>query len=375
MVLPFLRSLLARPDFGAQWIVFNCGLHDIKTDPTTGRRQVDVAEYVENLRQIVGLIREYCREPVWVATTPVEDARHHQFCPEISRFERDVLAYNEAALGVMSEARVPVIDLHRFTKTLGAELYMDHVHYTEEIRRVQAAWLAGQMERILKTHAVAVPVIEAPMAEVIGARGAIVLLGDSTVADQRPRPLIHGWGEELAALLPGFTIHNFAVSGASTRSYLTLPRYAEAKEIIKADWWLIQFGHNDMKSEDPARYSDPLTDYRTHLRAMIAAARERGATPVLVTSPHRLRFDDAGLPTEELLPYVEATRAVGREDGVAVIDLHAASGAMLRGLGPEKSRWVTATEINDYAHFTQWGARLMALFVARELEPLLVERS
>ena len=372
MVLPFLRSLLARPDFDARWIVFNCGLHDIKTDPATGRRQVDVAEYGQNLRQIVALIREYCREPVWVMTTPVDDARHHEFCPEISRFERDVLVYNEEARRVMTEARVPMIDLHRFTKTLGGELYMDHVHYTEEIRRVQAAWLAGQVEGLLK--AVATPPSASPVAEVAGGKGSIVLLGDSTVADQRPRPLIHGWGEELGAWLPGFAIHNLAVSGASTRSYLTLPRYAEAKE-IKADWWLIQFGHNDMKSEDPARYSDPVTDYRTHLRMMIAAARANGATPVLVTSPHRLKFDDVAMPTEELLPYVEATRIVGQEDGVAVIDLHAASGAMLRGLGPDKSKWITATELGDFAHFTQWGSRLMALFVARELETLRAEAS
>jgi lysophospholipase L1-like esterase len=150
MVLAFLESLLAHPDFEPTWIVFNCGLHDIKTDPATGQRQVDTVDYVSNLGKIISLIRSHQKTPVWITTTPVDDARHHEHCPEVSRFQRDVDTYNALARDIMVEQGVPIFGLHDFTARLEGELYMDHVHYTDQVRQIQAAYLTGQMERLLQ---------------------------------------------------------------------------------------------------------------------------------------------------------------------------------------------------------------------------------
>jgi len=150
MVLAFLKTMLSRPDFRPQWVVFNCGLHDIKTDPATGQRQVDTAEYRENLEKIVALIREQGRTPVWITTTPVDDARHHEHSPEVSRFQKNVYSYNEVAQDVMDKQGVHTFGLHDFTTRIEGELYMDHVHYTDSVRQLQAAYLAGQMECLLK---------------------------------------------------------------------------------------------------------------------------------------------------------------------------------------------------------------------------------
>jgi hypothetical protein len=43
----------------------------------------------------------------------------------------------------MTAARVPLVDLHGFTANLGPELYCDHVHFVDAVRRQQAAFLAG----------------------------------------------------------------------------------------------------------------------------------------------------------------------------------------------------------------------------------------
>lgn len=152
MVLAFLETLLARPDFRAQWIVFNCGLHDIKTDPSTGLRQVDTVDYTDNLGKIINLILAHKKFPVWITTTPVDDAQHHQHCPEVSRFQKDVDTYNALAQNIMVEHSVPVFDLHGFTARVEEELYMDHVHYTDHVRKLQAAYLTGQMERLLQSR-------------------------------------------------------------------------------------------------------------------------------------------------------------------------------------------------------------------------------
>lgn len=151
MVYAFLQTMLPRSEFSSQWIVFNCGLHDIKTDPASGQRQVEPDDYARNLDGIIGLIRAHYKAPVWISTTPVDDARHREHCPEVSRFQKDVDTYNELARQVMEAQGVPAFGLHDFTTRLEGELYMDHVHYTDSIRQLQAAYLAGQMERLLDT--------------------------------------------------------------------------------------------------------------------------------------------------------------------------------------------------------------------------------
>lgn len=43
----------------------------------------------------------------------------------------------------MADAGVPTVDLHTFTADLGPDLFCDHVHFTEPVRRLQAAFIAG----------------------------------------------------------------------------------------------------------------------------------------------------------------------------------------------------------------------------------------
>jgi len=119
----------------------NCGLHDIKTNPATGAKQVPLDQYRTNLRAIVALLGA---KLIWIRTTPC-DERVHNARPgmEFFRYAADGLTYNQAADEIMAAADVPVIDLYTFTVNLGPELYCDHVHFHEAIREKQAAFIAG----------------------------------------------------------------------------------------------------------------------------------------------------------------------------------------------------------------------------------------
>ena len=123
-------------------MLLNCGLHDIKRDKQTGAYQVPLALYRDNLRQIAALLGAQPGRLCWVRTTPVDDARHNRLAP-FDRFEDDVARCNAAADEILCAAGAAIIDLHGFTKNLGDDVYVDHVHYAEAVRAQQAAFIAG----------------------------------------------------------------------------------------------------------------------------------------------------------------------------------------------------------------------------------------
>jgi lysophospholipase L1-like esterase len=144
MVLAFVRAQAAAGGFGADLLLLNCGLHDIKTDPATGHKQVPLDDYRRNLAAILAALKDLRQPLAWIRTTPCDERVHNQR-PGMAfhRFAADCAAYNAAADGIMTAARVPLVDLHGFTANLGPELYCDHVHFVDAVRRQQAAFLAG----------------------------------------------------------------------------------------------------------------------------------------------------------------------------------------------------------------------------------------
>jgi hypothetical protein len=86
---------------------------------------------------------------IWVRTTPVDTKQHNSHSSEFFRFAEDVIAYNQIADRIMLEHQVPLIDLYTFTRNLGMDLYCDHVHFREEIRMLQAAFIVGNLWGII----------------------------------------------------------------------------------------------------------------------------------------------------------------------------------------------------------------------------------
>lgn len=126
-------------------LLLNCGLHDLRTDPQAGAKQVPLDAYRENLKAIVQLVTGRDMRAVWVRTTPVDDERHNTRQAGFHRFNRDVVRYNEAADRIWGEAGIRLVDLYTYTRNLGGDVFCDHVHFVERVRELQAAFIAGHL--------------------------------------------------------------------------------------------------------------------------------------------------------------------------------------------------------------------------------------
>jgi lysophospholipase L1-like esterase len=143
MVLSFLRAKIESGGIDTDLLLINCGLHDIRTDPNTGKRQVLIDAYAENLRAIVETVDRMKPTLVWIRSTPCDEVVHNNAGLNMHRFSADCDDYNRVADEIMNETGVPSLDLYTFTKSLGSDLYCDHVHFHEHIREKQAAFIAG----------------------------------------------------------------------------------------------------------------------------------------------------------------------------------------------------------------------------------------
>ena len=145
MVLAYLERRLQEPAFRPDLLLLNCGLHDVKTSPETGTRQIPEAAYRANLTRIVDLLGKRGIRMIWVRTTHCDDTIHNTISSGFRRYIADVEAYNGIADEVMTAAGIATIDLHRFTRNLGedGDLFCDHVHFQPAVCAQQAAFVAG----------------------------------------------------------------------------------------------------------------------------------------------------------------------------------------------------------------------------------------
>ncbi|MDE7373110.1 MAG: hypothetical protein K2N18_03515, partial [Clostridia bacterium] len=106
----------------------------------------------------------------------------------------------------------------------------------------------------------------------------------------------------------------------------------------EGDYLIIGFGHNDEKSDDKARFTDPKPDYKTAETSKapsfqytlyenyVKLAKEKGATPVLCTPI--VRYADDGVYEGKSVShvtadgdYAQAVIKLGADTGTAVVDL------------------------------------------------------
>ncbi|WP_257208726.1 rhamnogalacturonan acetylesterase [Bacillus sp. AFS031507] len=213
-------------------------------------------------------------------------------------------------------------------------------------------------------------------------RITVYLAGDSTVSDYSsslaPRA---GWGQVLNRYFDDkIVVKNEASSGRSSKSFIDEGRLKSIlDQIEKGDYLFIQFGHNDEKKEDPTRYTEPYSTYKSYLKQYIDGARAKQAIPVLVTPVERRRFSEEARARDTHGEYPAAMKELGMEENVPVIDLTAKSKALFQELGPERTKdvflWLDAEEnknypngVHDNTHFQEAGAEKTASLVLEGIE-------
>ena len=224
----------------------------------------------------------------------------------------------------------------------------------------------------------------------------IYLVGDSTVcsfSDDYFYPR-YGWGTQLGGYLTDkATVVNLALSGRSSKSFITESNYQTLLSGLKAgDYLLIAFGHNDEKSDDDTRFTDaskPYTDETSFgyylYNYYIKVAEEAGATPILITPIVRAKSNDDYSGNEGHVTatgdYRQAIIDLGEAVGVDVIDMTSITRARYEELGYDEAlkyhavlqgkmdgdKVVENWSSVDKTHLNIYGAKYVAYRIAGEL--------
>ncbi|WP_074433086.1 rhamnogalacturonan lyase family protein [Neobacillus dielmonensis] len=217
----------------------------------------------------------------------------------------------------------------------------------------------------------------------------VYIAGDSTVQtyDAYWQPQA-GWGQMISRFFSSdITFKNQSIGGRSTKSFINEGRLdAILNEIKPGDYFLIQFGHNDATISIPERYAS-VPDYKNYLKTYINGARQRGATPILVTPVGRRDFNvETGKFNVSFPEYVQGMKEVAAELNVDVVDLSARSRAYYDSIGPEGTLSVFLytdpgvynafpNGSQDNTHFQEYGAIQLARLVSDEIKNLNIPLS
>lgn len=147
-VLDHIRDVLKTRDDLPGTLLINCGLHDMKVAPATGKHQIRLDAYRRNLEEISTLVHASGRRLIWITTTPVDEERHNARSKAFHRYEKDLAAYNAAAVETMTAHGVPIIDLHGFTAGIDGEIFRDHVHFRPDVSLRQASFLRASLDTL-----------------------------------------------------------------------------------------------------------------------------------------------------------------------------------------------------------------------------------
>lgn len=245
-------------------------------------------------------------------------------------------------------------------------------------------------------------------------------IGDSTMATYDPNTTVtRGWGQMFQQFFKGdVTVNNRAKNGASSKSFYKESAYWQSvkKQIEPGDYVLIQFAHNDEKSngcdgDELKAYYQSIGDeakanacdyrgttasgtYKDYLRKYVEETRALGATPVLVGAICRKYFDgstirrngrhDLGDKFEKIeggklttgnkvaaddhtYDYPYQMQEVAKELGVQYLDLTTATKELYESYGDAKAN-ALLFDGNGSTHTSAMGATLIARLAAQLMQ-------
>ena len=220
-------------------------------------------------------------------------------------------------------------------------------------------------------------------------RTTIFIAGDSTAADYpKSKYPMHGWGQMLSRFFDeNVEVDNKAINGRSTKSFIDEGRLEEIEQkITKGDYLFIQFGHNDEKKEDEARYTRPFIEYKENLKKFAEAALKNKAYPVFFTPIVRRCFDDRRELINSHGEYICAMKGSATELNVPIVDLHQFTWDSVSSAGADESKkYYMCVEpgkyknypegLEDNTHLIRKGALHVAGLAVKGLKKLDLEIS
>ena len=222
----------------------------------------------------------------------------------------------------------------------------------------------------------------------------IFLIGDSTMADRSTASGSpeRGWGQMLPCFLNGrIRVENHAACGRSSLSFIREGRWQAVLDRLQAgDYVIIQFGHNDEKT-DTALHTVPGGSFDENLRRFVRETREKGAHPVLMNSivrrnypptpetPHQYIYEKEGNTLVDTHgEYLLSPRRIAHEMDVPFVDMAKLTHDQVAEMGPELSKklfmWIPPGQYPslpqgkvDNTHLNIWGSKVFAAIAAKAL--------
>lgn len=191
--------------------------------------------------------------------------------------------------------------------------------------------------------------------------------------------MITGWGDGFlnTTLQNGAAGKNFGHNGATTVTFRDGGDWSAVLNAAKqalpnyVPYVTIQFGHNDQK---PAK-NITMAQLTANLVAFVDEVRAVPATPILVTSLSRRRFNNAtGLVIQSLADVTAAAKKAAAQTGAHIVELNAASTAYLNAIGAANAATYNL-EADDFTHLNGGGSvvfgNLVAMLVREEVEAVV----
>lgn len=213
----------------------------------------------------------------------------------------------------------------------------------------------------------------------------IFIAGDSTASIKEVKAFPeNGWGMPFVYFWDStVTVVNKAKNGRSTSSFQTEGLWKSIMdEASEGDYVFIQFGHND---EVPTKKTATTPEqFKSNLKKFVTETREKKAIPVLLTSMARRKFDSTGKIVGTHDEYMKITRAVAKEENTILFDMDATTQQLYQQFGPGNSALLFLQlkpgehpnhpqGKDDNTHFSEFGARLVAQLVLKEIRSQLPE--
>lgn len=376
-------------------------LHDCRSKDWNGRVET-VYSYGQYMRMFINDVRAKGAYPLIASLTPRNSWDNET---TITRKWNTFTPWGKA---VAEEMNVPWIDLEGVSasrlekfghwKTEYMFYYVDKIHtsrFGAENNAYSAALAIQQCENCpLKDYLKDLTPIHVDVNRTPG-KTVVWLCGDSTCknSDNDPNGM-WGWGSQAYTVFDTATVifQNEAMAGRSCRTYLNERRWEKVYNSLQlGDIVFLQFGHNDVgdiekgkargeialgtdstkvfKLEATGEY-EAVYSFGWYLKKMIQDAREKGATPILLSLTPRNEWPGGKIERRNDT-YGKWYREVVEATGVPFIDVHNITADYLDSIGQEAAK----TYYNhDHTHTSLTGAQQNAKSVAQGMRSLGYDR-
>ncbi len=211
----------------------------------------------------------------------------------------------------------------------------------------------------------------------------IYIAGDSTVQSYRAQYAPQqGWGYYLADYFTdNVIVSNHSIAGRSTKKFYDEGRWQTIADSLKqGDYVMVQFAINDSGASNADRYAPTCGNvnnpsagsYEWYMTEFIKSAKEKGATPILVTTVIGMKAYSNGKFTNSYTNYCDACKQLASKYSIPCIDLNTLMVNHYNSIGYDSAVKYHLMGVvdgsTDGTHFCETGAKAVARLVADDVK-------